>query len=470
AGTSLPVFAVLGGGIWGYVVVKQVMVYRAAQASGQNLSVHWLRNRILGNLIFATIFGGMMWLGVSPPSWAVVPAGTEDFIASKALNLFGIPIPSLPAIPGIPHFDLLNLGSVIQAKGTIFGFLGDKVHLTVQAIASAATLNFLLAVTTQIPNKMREIMMRDTMVDMARVLNTQAKTLKEAFAGLAQYGISPTTFSLAGILALTGAYGAKEQTAEWFALSAEQKAGILKLIQRDLSDGVYGMDRYDAGLALAALHRAILENDPTSQVSISEKLARGQGVRYRWQVNAAARREVLTSASFWVSMVFGTFSMWVVTHEIAAIVHYAEGVDAFFRKFLGEQFHLFSSIIKTIEGDPEKQKQYAEMAQRGEYVPPTDRLVASGALGAVGMGLQEISSNLVIQPYIIAKQAAEQAPVLKTNLVKIADERFGLGPTAEKAAFIDNARRQIAAMEKTTYASILGQKIAGAYEAFSKSA
>ena len=173
AGTSLPVFAALGVGFWGYIIVKQVIAYRAAQNTpGQSLPKHWLRNRILGHLIFATIFGGLMWLGVSPPSWAVASPAAGD-VATKALNIFGIPLPSIPAIPGVPHFDLLHLGAVIQTKGTIFGFLGDQVHLTFQAIASSATLNFLLAVTTQIPNKMREIMMRDTMIDIVRALKVQ---------------------------------------------------------------------------------------------------------------------------------------------------------------------------------------------------------------------------------------------------------------------------------------------------------
>ena len=240
----------------------------------------------------------------------------------------------------------------------------------------------------------------------------------------------------------------------WTALPKEQKAEILKLIERDLKDRIYGMSRYDAGLALAAIGRAIRENDPQGLVSLSKDLKRGQGFGYRMKVNAAARHEVLTSAPFWVSMVFGTFSMWVVTHEIAAIVHYAEGID----KIIG--VNLFGTIIKTIEGDQEKQKEYAEMAQRGEYVPVTNRLVASGLLNGLQTSVQGISTNLVVQPYVIAKQAAQQAPILRANLGKIADDRFGFAPTIAKAEFLNNGREQINAMEKTTYWSIVGPKLA----------
>ena len=45
---------------------------------------------------------------------------------------------------------------------------------------------------------------------------------------------------------------------------------------------------------------------------------------------------------------------------------------------------------------------------------------------------------------------------MKANLEKIAEERFGAEPSKEKSAFKDSARRQIDAMERTTYWSIMG--------------
>ncbi|HPS37077.1 MAG TPA: hypothetical protein PLL75_05050, partial [Candidatus Omnitrophota bacterium] len=377
-GTNLPVFLIVMAGVWSFMAIRDYRQYQELRKSGKDVTTGWIvRKIVIHTLLGLAVFGGMH-MGLDPTLLhaGVETAGRAD-LATRALNVFGINIP-MPHMG--PQFDLLNNGLVWNTPAVDF-IKSQTFHFTIGAFGSSGMLNFLLQYSTQLKQNMLQLRVRVATNTILRTLNPSLnprdpRAIQEAVRTLKNQGLLLESGSAQELVLFV-------QSVQKSDLSPDQKVMLLRLLEQYLSAKAFDLDRLDSSVISSSVDEALLGLLAQHGSPIDSRLSE---LAPEAVVKRQARHNLLTSRKFWIGMVFGTFSMWFVTHEISVIVSYAEKLD----EWLNITF--IAPLVKAIEGDHDKQVKLAEMQRSGEQPTFADTL---GAVGLLGITTNTVNSGVV---------------------------------------------------------------------------
>ncbi|MBI3998972.1 MAG: hypothetical protein HY351_00005, partial [Candidatus Omnitrophica bacterium] len=379
-GTHLWAYGAFSSGALGLFAYGSYKDWRDLSRAGQVPTRGWIWKRVVAGSVMALILDGLLFLGVFQWQW-LVP------VMQHALPTGEVVSQVVPA--GV--FNLLDLGQIIHTPA--LGFIKEQAfHFTVRSFSSSGLLAFLLAVTAQFPQKVSQIMARNLFHDIAHIIGQeQAKHF------------ALDSISLKGVLNLIKKV---DQSNEF---TPEQKAHVLLILQSQLTKSdflrrdAFGLNRSDHAIAKSAVGKALKQVDsaavdtamgqviqvnPQQQITFEEYLTLVGSRRYS-QVRSQAWRELLFGPRFWVTLFFSTLGMWFVGHEISMIVGYSEFLDSL------TGVPIISTLVKSIEGDRERQERIQVLEHWGAPVDLGERLRAHGALGLVN----NVTQAFLVEPF-----------------------------------------------------------------------